>query len=322
GNATGNVYRPMSLASTTATDTWQVEYRQQDPSAGGYSGDNINTANLAKVSSFEYWLVSRGGSTAADVTLSYNTGSYLGTNIGNVNNLKVAHWDGTIWDLPAGGGTFSQSGDAVQGTVSVTNVTDFSPLTLGSTDSDSPLPVELTKFTGEQVGNSIQLSWETASELNNDYFTVERLQDDDTFAAITKVKGKGTTNVLSTYQALDNTPVVGKNYYVLKQTDFGGATAYSKVIMVEFESVISDFLVYPNPLKDEILHIEISGLKSKQAIPLRIMSTVGTLVKEQLLVADETGTVKSTLRAGTLKTGIYMVLVGSESPLQMKLVVE
>lgn len=322
GNATGNVYRPLSLESTSATDTWQVEYRQQDPSAGGYSGDMINTANLAKVSSFEYWLVSRGGSTAADVTLSYNTGSYLGTNIGNVNNLKVAHWDGTIWDLPAGGGTFSQSGDAVQGTVSVTNVTDFSPLTLGSTDSDSPLPVELTKFTGEQVGNSIQLSWETASELNNDYFTVERLQDDDTFAAITKVKGKGTINVLSTYQALDNTPVVGKNYYVLKQTDFGGATAYSKVIMVEFESVISDFLVYPNPLKDEILHIEISGLKSKQAIPLRIMSTVGTLVKEQLLVADETGTVKSTLRAGTLKTGIYMVLVGSENPLQMKLVVE
>ncbi len=322
GNATGNVYRPLSLTSTTGTDTWRVEYRQQNPSAGGYSGDMINTANLAKVSSFEYWLVSRAGSTAADVTLSYNTGSYLGTNIGNVNNLKVAHWDGTIWDIPAGGGTFSQSGDAVQGTVTVTNVTDFSPLTLGSTDSDSPLPVALTKFTGKQVGNSIQLNWETASELNNDYFTIERLQDDDTFASITKVKGKGTTNELSTYQALDNTPVVGKNYYVLKQTDFGGATAYSKVIMVEFESVISDFLVYPNPLRDEILHIEISGLKSGQAIPLRIMSTVGTIVKEQLLVADETGTVKSTLSAGTLKTGMYLVMAGNENPVQMKLVVE
>lgn len=322
GNATGNVYRPLSLDNTSATDTWRVEYVQQDPSTGGYSTDLINTANLAKVSAFEYWLVSRGGSSAANVTLSYNTGSYQGANIGNVNNLKVAHWDGAVWDLPSGGGTFSQSGDDITGTVSVTNVTNFSPLTLGSTDSDSPLPIELTEFTGEQAGNSIQFNWETASELNNDYFTIERLQDDDTFSAVTTVKGKGTTSELSKYQAYDDAPALGKNYYVLKQTDFNGSVAYSKVIMVEFESVISDFSVYPNPLRSETLHIEIRGLKNGQAVPLRIVSAVGVLITEDLLVADETGTIKSTINSTALKAGVYLVMAGSENPLQKRLVVE
>lgn len=322
GNVTGNVFRPVNLASTSAPDTWRVEYVQQNPNTGGYSINSINTDNLAKVSKFEYWLVSRSGSSAADLTLSYNTGSYEGSDIGNVDNLKVAHWDGAIWDLPSGGGVLSQLGDATQGTVTITNVTDFSPLTLGSTDADSPLPVELIKFTGKQIDNRILFTWETASELNNDYFTLERLQEDDTFGAIAKVQGKGTTNELSKYQAFDDAPNVGKNYYALKQTDFDGTVVYSNVVMVEFQSVISDFSVYPNPLRNETLHIEIKGLKNEQIVPIRIISAIGVLISETRLVADETGTIKSTVDAGSLKTGVYLVRAGDDDTLQKKLVVE
>jgi hypothetical protein len=96
------------------------------------------------------------------------------TNIGTVANLKVVRWDGTKWDVPPGGGTFTQTGTNVTGTVKVSVVSNFSPFTFGSTDPDSPLPITLISFNAKLNNDLVDLTWKTAQEISNHYFVVER----------------------------------------------------------------------------------------------------------------------------------------------------
>ena len=117
GSISANRFRPAVIGSTTAVDTWTAEYVANDPSTDGLNRNAINIANIAKVSGFEYWNISRSGATTASVTLSYNTGSYIPPDIGNVANLRVARWNGSQWDLPPGGGAFSQTGNNITGTL-------------------------------------------------------------------------------------------------------------------------------------------------------------------------------------------------------------
>ena len=113
------------------------------------------------------------------------------------------------------------------------------------------LPVELIDFTVKQAGMSVQVNWKTGSELNNDYFTVEKSMNGSIWSQIAKVKGAGTTNQLNEYSALDDKPFTGISYYRIKQTDFNGDFQYTNVEKVEFKGTES-ILVYPQPAKDKL----------------------------------------------------------------------
>lgn len=97
------------------------------------------------------------------------------------------------------------------------------------------LPVELVSFSAKRDGNSAILEWETASEQNNDYFAVERLDANGEFAAIGTVNGNGTTSQPSYYQFTDVHPLPGTNYYRLRQVDYNGNYSYSAIVAVAFE---------------------------------------------------------------------------------------
>lgn len=96
------------------------------------------------------------------------------------------------------------------------------------------LPVEMVSFTAERSGNVSLLRWETSSELNNDYFAVERLNENGVFNTIGIVDGNGTTSQPSYYAFTDESPYAGVNYYRLRQTDFNGDYEYSPIRAVEF----------------------------------------------------------------------------------------
>lgn len=98
----------------------------------------------------------------------------------------------------------------------------------------NPLPVELISFSGIKDGKTTLLNWETASELNNDYFIVERATDLCPFTEIGRVAGNGNSSQLHSYSFTDRNPREGINYYRLKQTDFNGAFEYSNSIAVSF----------------------------------------------------------------------------------------
>ncbi len=322
-------YRPASITGTTGIDTWTVEYVGNDPTADGFPNATINLSNpppndIKSVSMFEYWLVSRVGSAAAGLSLSYNTGSYTPPNIGNVPNLRIARWDGAQWDVPSGGGSSSQSGDNITGTVSITNVTSFSPFTLASLDAISPLPVELDKFWAEVVPGGVDLFWETASELNNHYFTVERSVTGETFTAIgDKVAGKGTTNQRSKYSLKDTNPVHGTSYYRLKQTDFDGSFAHSKTIAVKYDGPSMAFMnVYPNPVFGNEVTIEINGLKGVEEIPVIIFDQLGKEIYRAVLEVDGNGFVAHKLVfENPVADGVYIVKAGATLFLIKRLII-
>lgn len=255
GSVSANRYRPAVVSNTSASDTWTAEYVGADPTTGGYPWNSFNGTNIKKVSMFEYWQISRSGAATANLTLTYNTGSYIPnpTNIGNVTNLRVVRWNGTQWDLPPGGGSHSQSGTDVTGTVMVTNVTNFSPFTFGSLDADSPLPVTWGPFDARWEGEGVALRWTTIQEINNDHFEIERSEDGIEFYPIGYQQGQGNSSTQNQYRYFDSEASKSRyHYYRIKQVDFDGQFDFSKVVVV---APIGDggrfWVTYPNPLEQE-----------------------------------------------------------------------
>lgn len=107
--------------------------------------------------------------------------------------------------------------------IKVANVTSYSVRPLTPSPDSNALPVELVRFTSVQQGNDIALTWLTASESNNDYFTLEKSIDNLDYYTLGEIKGEGNSNSLNSYTFQDANPSEF-NYYRLKQTDFDGKT--------------------------------------------------------------------------------------------------
>ena len=120
----------------------------------------------------------------------------------------------------------------------VTALEDQRTFTLGSTDPGiTTLPVELLYFRAKVTDmETVRLEWKTASEINNDYFTVERSQDGTAWQAVTKIKGAGNATEEQWYTGFDERPHPGTSYFRLKQTDFDGKFTYSEVVAATVEA--------------------------------------------------------------------------------------
>lgn len=128
----------------------------------------------------------------------------------------------------------------------------------------SPLPVELIDFSVEQQEHLVNIRWSTASEINNDYFTVERSNDAVNYDELTRVKGAGNSNNELQYETKDMLPYNGISYYRLKQTDYDGTYKYSDPISVNFTNQ-SDLSIFPNPTLD---YIQIENYTSIEHVQL------------------------------------------------------
>lgn len=96
-----------------------------------------------------------------------------------------------------------------------------------------PLPISLINFKGEKYINENKLSWSTATEINNDYFTLERSTDGEKFEEVGVIDGSGTSNSTLNYNYLDKNFNRGVNYYRLRQTDYDRTTTYSSTIAID-----------------------------------------------------------------------------------------
>ena len=112
------------------------------------------------------------------------------------------------------------------------------------------LPVELTKFTGKQQNDNINLSWVTASETNVNYFEIEHSTDGNHFEKIETVVSKFHNSAVATaYDLIHASPVKGINFYRLKQFDLDGKFKYSAIIPVQFSySIVKSIKINPNPV--------------------------------------------------------------------------
>jgi hypothetical protein len=239
------IFRPISIsAPANNTHAFRAEYFK---AAQAFGGPPTYPAGILTVSSCEYWVLDRTvGTSNVNVTLSWNSPDCTGSYITNLPNLRVMRWDGvSSWVNHGNGGT---TGNATAGTlITSAPITSFSPITLGSTTVDNPLPVELISFTAQVLNENVKLNWVTASELNNDFFTVQRSADGIEYESIMEINGAGTTSASSSYEYTDVTPLQNISYYRLKQTDFDKKSSYSKVIAININA-IHEFVMYPNPV--------------------------------------------------------------------------
>ena len=116
------------------------------------------------------------------------------------------------------------------------------------------MPIELVYFEAYNSGDQVYFKWQTASELNNDYFTIECSTDAEDFESLATIQGSGTTNYTVDYDYQYRLNYVGTMYYRLKQTDYDGSSTYSKTEAVTFAAKAvkkaDDFTIYPNPAVD------------------------------------------------------------------------
>ena len=128
------------------------------------------------------------------------------------------------------------------------NVTADGYYTLGTRNFHaSPLPIQLLTFTAKENGTYVDFSWSTASERNNDFFTLEKSQNGEIFEAFLSIKGAGNSTTLLNYKSRDENPYSGITYYRLKQTDYDKKNSYSDIVFVDIASQTERFTVFPNP---------------------------------------------------------------------------
>jgi hypothetical protein len=143
---------------------------------------------------------------------------------------------------------------------------------------DFPLPVELLTFDVRVAAPAVELSWSTATELNNDFFTLERSANGIRFDAIATVAGSGTTNETSHYKYTDQSPLLGMAYYRLSQTDYDGTHEVLGVRAVNFLPSETAFSMYPNPLQDGRLTLRAAGIEEGRVAEFSIRDLSGRVV--------------------------------------------
>lgn len=269
-----------------------------------------------------------GGGAAGSILLQVNTFSASATcplsvnanggNGGNVTN-SGAHAGG------GGGGQGALLYPASQPTVNVTSTTtNGNPGTDNSgglvsaspgggpnnggiiPNSPTPLPIELISFEGTAEYNKIKLTWSTATETDNDYFTVERSADGIHFNSIGKVDGAGNSLSTKNYSLYDTKPYPTINYYRLKQTDFDESYTYSKIISITSENE-SSYTIYPNPASTSEPVYVLFGKNHTNSIELSIYDITGKLITTTIIkeLTEDHQTKK--INTTELAKGIYMI---------------
>ena len=184
----------------------------------------------------------------------------------------------------------------------------------------SMLPVELTSFTATAKAGKVNLIWNTATEINNSGFEIERSFDGNSFVTVGFVKGSGTTTQPKSYSYTDAVELQGIEniYYRLKQVDYNGAINYSDVVSVLFD-IPTEFALgqnYPNPFNP--------ATKIKYSVPQNSLVTIavydltGQEVALLLNEVKEAGNYEINFDASQLSSGVYFYKMSSNSFSQVK----
>jgi hypothetical protein len=223
---TSSTYTPVTLnvTSTTTTDNFSARVSQ-----GVYSSGTSGSLYTSKTVD-RTWDVSEGTAGGSNIQLTFQWTSSLELTSFTRNSCYVGHYTGGAWQVS---GNAAASGSNPYTRTSGTQ-TSFSPFAVAS--GSSTLPIELLSFDAKPDDNHVLAKWSTASEKNNDFFTLERSKDGASFEKLKTVPGAGNSDHVLNYSEKDEAPLHGISYYRLKQMDYDGKTSYSRVVTVEFNS--------------------------------------------------------------------------------------
>lgn len=141
------------------------------------------------------------------------------------------------------------------------------------------LPITLSRYTAKLASNgNVFLNWNTASETNNNYFTIERSVDGKIFEFLTQIATKGNGNIAQAYSFIDKTPAQGVNYYRLSQTDINGDKGSVEIRDVNVDLAANDeWNTYPNPVTGNSIFVTSNKINLK-TVDIKLFSLHGQLI--------------------------------------------
>jgi hypothetical protein len=261
GTASNQYYR-VDLVNNNLAGVDYITARMVSGTPNGYDASALTSCNdsstQAGVTSFKLKQLSTEGHLKLTPN-SQPTGGTYGLNFYTANfdkstwsNNKVAVFkrsegstDNCIWGvagtLPSDNATGRLKSDDY---LSFTGANSFSEYGPGG-ESGGSLPVTLSNFEATIGNGVVELEWTTQSEMDNDYFTVERTPNATNYEDVVSVEGAGNSIVRIDYSATDEEPLYGTSYYRLKQVDYDGTTSYSDLVSVyNSQSKLSEFTTF------------------------------------------------------------------------------
>ena len=264
------------------------------------------------------------GATAptADLTFSYRgtENSIIGINC-PADLIVAQYWNSSNWVTPAmlpgaacataGVGTSQANG------VSVFTTTSSQPFVL--VKKAGILPVELLTFSAQCDNKKVIVKWSTATEINNDFFTVERSPDALNYLPIGLVNGAGNSSTILNYSFTDTDPLNGTSYYRLKQTDFNGMTeTFPTASLSSCGNGGLNVVIGQNPTVEGHFWVSISGASTEN---VRVIVT--DILGQNLYTKNLTGITGSYLLNADLQLagGIYIVSASTSDEVFSKKIV-
>lgn len=331
GSNNSNAFTDLSTAGGTVNIKNNIFQNSRTNSGGSGAHIAIRLANTTPTINSDYNYLEAGG------TGGY-VGSYNGTNYATIAAYRTASSkdanskNATIVISALGvvpGGTSSD----VQGTGTnlLATVADDKDGTarsttpwMGAFESAVALPVDLISFTAVPNGTKVDLKWTTATELNNDFFTIERTLDGEIFETVAVINGAGNTSNQSNYTCEDRNPYSGLSYYRLTQTDYDGDSKSYDLRSVNFNSSMSNEInMYPNPISaNEQLTISLQDEKIEEYYTITIHNMTGTLYYSDIIYVNDQNSKIALDMEGNLFTGTYLIsIIDSNGKKRSKLLV-
>jgi len=193
-----------------------------------------------------------------------------------------------------GGGIYSFAG--------VSTLSDQRRFTIATINLiQTPLPVELVLFDAISDDNkTVDILWQTKSEINSDFFEVEHSHDGADWSVIAKEEAAGNSSVILDYKVVHETPNMGANYYRLKQVDLDGGAAYSVIRFVSISNL--SFTLYPNPSYNSFTISTSTGSFTY----LKVFNSIGQLILFDDFKSDSE-LLQRTFNLEDFPAGIYFV---------------
>jgi hypothetical protein len=175
-------------------------------------------------------------------------------------------------------------------------------------DNSNPLPIELVRFSGECDGNTVNLSWTTASEINVSHYEVERTLDGIHFDKVTEVVAIGFSNNLHSYDAKDEHPYAGTAYYRLKSVDLDGSIEYSDLIATGCQNNDNVEFSFQNayPTNEGNINLVFTA-EQNESFDATVFDMSGKLIASTSGFANVKGNNQNKMFIGDLAPGIYVV---------------
>ncbi|MCI4671355.1 MAG: PKD domain-containing protein [Bacteroidia bacterium] len=202
-------------------------------------------------------------------------------------------------------------------------------LSFSQTFDPGTFPVEFTNVQAIPMPHlkQVQLKWETASELNNSHFIVQKSLDGAIYEDLSQVRSQGNSNRTQKYTSIDENPYTGKAFYRIKQVDFSGLFSHSDVVEVKYDGdVIRSFTVFPNPIQQGSDFKFEAYISKVPSLRIEVRNSLGQVLYTQNNVEVSTdGSLLTTFNTSSLLPGKYLVTLSNpeylDIPLTQKLVV-